>query len=102
MNKTTQTSRYNASDYLKTPADRESYLQAAFADGDPQVITRALGDVAKAQNVTQLAKNAQINRAHLYRALSNKGDPHLSTLSKIIKALGYKLDITKSASPQLS
>ena len=94
MNKKIKFSRFDAADYLKTKADQDSYLEAAFADGDPKVIARALGDVARAKTMTKVAKEAKISRVHLYRALSSDGDPRLSTLSQVISALGYKLSLT--------
>jgi probable addiction module antidote protein len=101
MNQKIKITRFDATDYLQTQADINSYLKAAFADGDPQVITRALGDVARAQNTAQLAKKSNVSRAHLYRALSKDGDPRISTVSRIIDTLGYRLAITPKIIPTL-
>jgi probable addiction module antidote protein len=87
-------SKWDSADYLKSQASINSYLEAAFADGDPQVITRALGDIARAKNMTKIADKAGVHRVHLYRALSKNGDPKLSTLSNIMTALGYCLTFT--------
>ena len=91
---------FDADNYLTTSADVDSYLKAAFADGDPKVIVRALGDVARAQNMTKLARAARVHRVHLYRALSIDGDPKLSTLSSIMSALGYRLSFRREGVAQ--
>lgn len=67
------------------------YLEAAFEDGDPALIAAALGDVARAMGMTQLAGRAGVTREALYKALSADGDPRLSTFLGVMKALGLKL-----------
>jgi probable addiction module antidote protein len=86
-----KTTRFDVQDYLKTPKDRAAYLEAAFADGDPALITRAIGDIARARGMTTVAKEAGVTRQALYRALSEDGDPRLSTLVGVLKALGIHL-----------
>ena len=67
------------------------YLEAAFEDGDPALIAAALGDLARAMGMTDLASRAGVTREALYKALSPTGDPRLSTFLGVMKALGIKL-----------
>ncbi len=93
-----ETARFDILDHLKTPEDRLAYIEAAFEDGDPALITHALGDVARSIGMTAVAKEAGVTREALYKALSEKGDPRLSTLLGVTKALGLQLDV-KPISP---
>ena len=74
--------------YLDNPEAVAAYLEAAFEDGDPSLIAAALGDVARAQGMTQLASQAgQIMREAPGKALSPNGDPRLSTFLGVMRAL---------------
>jgi len=86
-----ETTRWDAVDSLTTPESIASYLEAAFEDGTPALIAAALGDVARAQGMTQVAKQAGLTREALYKSLSPDGDPKLSTLLGVLGALGLKL-----------
>jgi probable addiction module antidote protein len=86
-----KTRTWDAAEYLDSPKAIASYLEAAFEDGDPAVIAAALGDVARAQGMSELARKAGVTREALYKALSPSGDPRLSTLLGVMKALGIKL-----------
>jgi probable addiction module antidote protein len=66
---------------------------AALADGDPGVLAAALGNIAKARGMTQLARKTGIAREALYRTLSANGNPELATLTKVLKGLGLRLSI---------
>ena len=77
--------------YLASPRSIAAYLEAAFEDGDPALIAAALGDVARAQGMTQLANHAGVTREALYKALSPTGDPRLSTFVGVMKALGIRI-----------
>lgn len=88
---------WDAADYLETEADIAAYLNAAFEDGDTSVIAAALGDVARAKGMTQLAKETGITRDGLYKALSPTGNPSFDTVQKILRALGLRLDVATSA-----
>jgi probable addiction module antidote protein len=90
-----ETTKFDIQDHLRTPEQRAAYLEAAFEDGDPALITHALRDVVSAIGVTSVAKDAGITRQGLYKALGEDGDPKLTTLLGVMKALGVKL----SASP---
>jgi len=88
---TIKTTLWDASEYLDGPEAIAGYLEAAFEDGDPALIATALGDVARAMGMTQLASKAGVTREALYKALSPTGDPRLSTFLGVMKALGLKL-----------
>jgi probable addiction module antidote protein len=86
-----KTTRWDPSEYLDNPKAIAAYLEAAFEDGDPALIAAALGDIARAMGMTQLANEAGVTREALYKALSPTGDPRLSTFLGVMKALGLKL-----------
>ena len=83
--------RWDPSEYLDSPQAIADYLEAAFDDGDPALIAAALGDIARAMGMTQLANQTGVTREALYKALSPTGDPRLSTFLGVIKALGLRL-----------
>ena len=93
-----ETTKFDIQDHLKTPEDRAAYLEAAFEEGDTTFITHALNDVARAIGMTDVAKAAGVTREGLYKALSAKGDPKLSTLLGITRALGVRLSVEPAAS----
>ena len=85
-------SRWDATDYLKSDDDMAAYLQACLEEtpDDPALIVAALGDIARARGIVQLAKDTGLTREGLYKALSKDGNPSLSTVLKVLKALGLK------------
>ena len=91
--------RWDAADYLKTTEDMALYLDACLDEdtGDGQLIRAALNDIARARGMSQLARDTGLTREGLYRALSTKGNPELTTVLRIIKALGMKLHATPAA-----
>jgi probable addiction module antidote protein len=86
-----KTTQWDAAEYLDSPKSIAAYLEAAFDEGDPALIAAALGDVARAIGMTDLASRAGVTREALYKALSPTGDPRLSTFLGVMKALGIKL-----------
>lgn len=86
-------SRYDVVDYLKSEEDLAAYLEACMeeAGDDAAYIAAALGDIARARGMAQLAKDTGISREGLYKALSPEGNPSLATVLKVVKALGLKL-----------
>jgi probable addiction module antidote protein len=86
-----KTTPYDPAEYLDTPGRIAAYLRVVFEDGDPALIAAALGDVARAKGMTQLASQSGVTREALYKALSPSGDPRLSTFLGVMKALGIKL-----------
>lgn len=87
----TKTTVWNITEHLKTRAEREAYLNAAFEDGDPSVIAAALGDIAKAEGMSKVAKRTGLGRESLYKALSPEGNPALATILKVMKAVNFNL-----------
>ena len=92
-NKMKKATTYDAAEFLETDEDIVAYLNAALEDGDPALVSAALGDIARARGMTQLAKDTGITRDGLYKALSPTGNPSFSTVQKVVKALGYRLDV---------
>ena len=91
MKKTTRT--FDAVAYLDGQEAIAAYLQAAFEEGDMNLISAALNDVVRAKGVQEIAQGAGLTRAVLYKAIGENGNPTLSTLLAITKALGVKLSI---------
>jgi probable addiction module antidote protein len=86
-----ETLPYDSADYLNDADSIAAYIEAAFEDGDPAIITHALGVVARAKGMSQLARDAGVTREALYKALTAEGDPKLSTFIRVLKALGMRL-----------
>jgi probable addiction module antidote protein len=80
-------------EHLNSPEAVAAYVEAAFEDGDPALIAAAIGDVARARGMTQLAKEAGVSRETIYKAFSEDGNPTLETLTGVIRALGLKLTV---------
>ena len=89
-------SRWDVADYLDTEEEMALYLDACLEDdpGDGSLIRIALGDIARARGMTQLAHDTGLTREGLYKALSTEGNPAFSTIFKVIRALGVKLHAT--------
>lgn len=87
----TKTSTYDAAEYLDSTEDMSAYLEAALEDGDPRVVVQALGTIARARGMTELAREAGLGRESLYKALSPDGNPAFSTVLKVVHALGLEL-----------
>ena len=88
---TTRTRPWDAADHLQSDEDVVAYLEAAFEDGDPALIAAALGDIARAKGMTQVAADAGLGRESLYKALSPNGNPEFATVLKVVRALGLEL-----------
>jgi probable addiction module antidote protein len=69
------------------------YLDAVLEDGDPDLLKAALGDIARAKGMTQIAHAASLGRTNLYKALSPEGNPEFVTVARVLKALGLRLSI---------
>ncbi|MDN5874212.1 MAG: putative addiction module antidote protein [Salinisphaera sp.] len=83
-------SRWDAADSLQTEQDIALYLDACAEEGDPQLILAALGDVARARNMMQLARDVGMSRAGLYKALNGDGNPSFATVMKVTRAMGLE------------
>ena len=88
--------RWDVTDYLRTEEDIRYYREAAVDEdpGDGSLIRAALNDIARAQNMSQLAREVGMTREGLYKALSEKGNPSFATVLRITRALGMQLRIT--------
>ena len=71
-----------------------AYLEVALEDGDPALVAAALGDIARAKGMTQIARETGLGRESLYKALSPEGNPELATVLKVVRALGLRLHAT--------
>ena len=98
----TKFTRYDTADYLKNDEDIAAYLEAVMEEGgnDPAYIVHALGVVARAQNMSKLARDAGMSREGLYKALSGTGNPSFSTVVKVADALGLRISFTPSHSQE--
>ena len=88
-----KTSRYDVAEHLRTPKEMAAYLEACLeeADGDAAFIAKALGDIARAKGMSQVARDAGLSRESLYKALSGERSPDFSTILKVVNALGISL-----------
>ncbi len=89
MNKI-KTRPFDMQNYLKSEEDIEVYLQVVLEDGDPALLAAALGDIARARGMTQLARDTGLSRESLYKSLSGERAPSSDTLFKVMHALGFK------------
>jgi probable addiction module antidote protein len=93
-----ETHAHDAADHIATAEDAIFHLEAAFEDGDPRVIAEMLGAVARSRGMSEVAAAAGLSRESLYRALSAKGNPTLSTTLRVLKALGLRLMVAERRS----
>lgn len=84
---------WNAADTLATREDIAAYLDAVLEDGDPELLKAALGDIARAKGMAEIAEAAGLGRTNLYKALSPDGNPEFATVAKVLKALGLRLSV---------
>ncbi len=84
---------WDTADILTTPERIAAYLEAALEDGDPDLLVTALGNIARAKGMTDVAREAGLTRASLYKALDGKGRPSFATIAAVIRALGLKLTV---------
>lgn len=87
----TGTTLWDPAEHLKSEDDMAAYLEAALEEGDPNLIAAALGDIARAKGMTQVAREAGLGRESLYKALSPAGNPAFGTILKVVAALGLQL-----------
>ncbi len=87
----TKTSPYNPLDYLNSEEEIAQYLNDAYMDDDPEVFVIALGHVAKAKGVADVAKAAGLNRESLYKVFSGKAKPQWATIQSVMKALKVQI-----------
>ena len=89
----TVTTSYDVADHLRTPEEMAAYLEACLEDapGDAAFIAKALGDIARAKGMTQVARDAGLSRESLYKALSGARSPDFDTILRVVGALGLQL-----------
>ena len=87
------TSRYDVAEHLRSPEEMAAYLEACLAEahGDAAFIAKALGDIARAKGMAQVARDAGLSRESLYKALSGERTPTFNTILKVVAALGLSL-----------
>jgi probable addiction module antidote protein len=89
----TTTTRYDVAEHLRTPEEMADYLEACLEEskGDASFVAKALGDIARAKGMTQVARDAGLSRESLYKALSGDRTPGFDTILKVVQALGIEL-----------
>lgn len=89
----TKTTRYDVAEHLRTPEEMAAYFEACLdgAKGDAAFIAKALGDIARAKGMTQVARDAGLSRESLYKALSGERSPGFDTILKVVSAPGMRL-----------
>ena len=97
----TVTTRYDVAEHLRTPEEMAAYLEACLeeANGDAAFIAKALGDIARARGMSQVARDAGLSRESLYKALSGERTPNFDTILKVVAALGMKLHAEAAPMP---
>ncbi|APE47846.1 putative addiction module antidote protein [Delftia sp. HK171] len=91
---------FDMANYLGTEEEIVEYLRQALEDNDPAELAAALGDIARARGMTQLARDTGLSRESLYKSLSGERAPSSETLFKVIQAMGFRLTIAPAASQQ--
>jgi probable addiction module antidote protein len=96
----TKTTRYDVAEHLRTPEEMAAYLDASIeeANGDAAFVAKALGDIARARGMTEIARETGLSRESLYKALSGDRNPEFSTILKVVMALG--LTLSAGVAPQ--
>jgi len=93
----TATRPFDAVDYFENEDDMVAYLEAALLQDDARVVAAALGDIARAKGMSQVARDAGLGRELLYKALSPEGNPEFATVLKVVRALGLRLHAQRCA-----
>ena len=86
----TKTRVWDPAEHLITDEDMAAYLEAALQEGDSALIAAALGDIARAKGMSQIARDAGLGRESLYKALAPGAKPRFETVMKVARALGVK------------
>lgn len=87
---------WDSAEHLQFDEDMTAYLEAALGEGDASLFTAALGDIARAKGMSQLARETGLGRESLYKALSPSGNPEFATILRVVNALGLKLHATRA------
>lgn len=89
-----KTSPFDAAEYLENDEDIREFLTETAREGTPEDFVRALGTAARARGMTEVAKQAGVTRASLYKSLSKGGNPEFETIYRVCQALGVRLKLT--------
>ncbi|KRA82763.1 addiction module antidote protein [Altererythrobacter sp. Root672] len=92
-----KTKPFDPAEYLRSEEEIVEYLNAWLEDGSPQEIASALGDIARSQGMSEIARKTGLGRQALYNALSGNGNPTLETLTAVLGAMGLQLAVQKRA-----
>ncbi|MCI6574670.1 MAG: putative addiction module antidote protein [Actinomycetaceae bacterium] len=95
---TIKTKIFDPAQYIETPEDVADYLSIALEDGDPATLQMVLGDIARSEGMSKLARETGLNRESLYKSLSAQGNPTMDTIFKVTKALGLRLSLVPANS----
>ncbi len=90
----TKTHPWDVTRYLDSDEAIAAYLDAALEEDDPALLAAALGDVARAKGMTQIARETGLGRESLYKALSPEGNPEFGTVQKVVRSLGLRLHVS--------
>jgi len=90
------TKPYDIADYLETPESVRGFFQVVWDEGDPRLIAKALGIIARSKGMAHLARKTGLTRENLYVTLSEKGNPKLETFLKVLRALDIRLAVVPS------
>lgn len=82
---------WDAAEHLETEEDMAAYLEAALEEGDASLVAAALGDIARAKGMTEIARRTGLGRESLYKAFSPEGNPEFATVLEVIRSLGLSL-----------
>lgn len=95
----TKIQNYDVADHLRTPEEMAAYLEACIAepDGDASFVAKALGDIARAKGMSEVARETGLGRESLYKALSAEGNPQFDTILRVAKALGLEISVKPAA-----
>jgi probable addiction module antidote protein len=94
--KKTKTFPYDSAEYLNSAKAINAYMEEALETDDPAFIAKALGTIARARGMSQIAKKAGLSRESLYKALSTEGNPEFGTIIRVMHALGLKFSVTST------
>jgi len=89
-----KTKPFDPAEYLDTPESIATYMTEALETGDPAFVADALGVIARARGMSEVAREAGVSRESLYRALSAEGNPEFGTVMRVAQALGLKFSVT--------
>ena len=89
-----RTRPWDPAEHLETEEDMAAYLEATLEEGDPGMVAAALGDIARAKGMAQIARETGLGRESLYKALSPDGNPEFGTVLRVVRALGLRLHAT--------